>query len=107
MAEMLAEIPRSVTSIWLIRGPGMVLKVALCERDTTESELKRLYRESINCRRTDLDIDPDMSWPVCKIVQRDELMKSYANLLQYSESRGIQPRVLWIRKPEKKSEANK
>lgn len=108
MAEQFTDIPRSVASIWLVRGPGMVLKVVLCERDTTEAEIKRIYRQSINCRRTDIDMEPDMEWPVCQVIARDEVMRKYPHLLQFSSTRDEQPRVLWIRKPEtKKTEAVK
>lgn len=99
MAEQYTDIPRTVTSIWLIRGPGMPLKVVLCERDARETEVKETYRKSINCRRTDLDLDPDTPWPVCQIIARDELMRKYPNLIQYSQTTGEQNRVLYIRKP--------
>lgn len=107
MAGQYTEIPRSVTQIWLIRGPGMVLKVVLCEVDSTESVVKTVYRKSVNCRRTDLDMDPDIEWPVCQVIAKDELMRKYPNLLQFSQRTDEQPRVLWIRKPESKAGANK
>ena len=94
------EIPSSVKSIWLVRGPGMVLKVVLCEVEANESTVKQVYRQSINCRRTDLDMEPDMEWPVCTVVTKEELMRKYPNLLQFSQMTNEQPRVLWIRKPE-------
>ena len=65
-------------------------------------------RQSINCRRTDIDMEPDMEWPVCQVIARDEVMRKYPHLLQFSSTRDEQPRVLWIRKPEqKKTEAVK
>ena len=94
------EIPNSVKSIWLIRGPGMVLKVVLCETETNESTVKQVYRQSINCRRTDLDMDPEIEWPVCEVIAKDKFLQKYANLLQFSQTTNEQPRVLWIRKPE-------
>lgn len=98
MSDQTIGIPKSVVACWLVRGPGMALKVVLCETEAQESVVRQVYRQSINCRRTEVDIDPDIEWPECKVVPKDELMRTYPHLLQYSTQTGEQPRVLWIRK---------
>lgn len=102
MADM--EIPSSVKSCWLVMGPGMPLKVVLVETTAREQEVKDAYRRSIHVRRTELDMDPDIQYPTCKMVPKEEVIAKYSHLLQFTLVGDIQPRLVWIRaaKPETK-----
>lgn len=81
-------------TLWALRMPGGPTKIVRSAKPITEAKARKAYRESLPKSIVSVaDRDKSVEWPLCEMIDENELQNKYKNFLHPHSMTG---RSQWV-----------
>lgn len=71
--------------IWALRMPGGPTRIVRSKKPIGELKAKDVYAKSFKFRSSECLNDKEAIWPLCKVIDETEFLKSYSQFQELSE----------------------